>query len=66
MGGEKGEQKWRWDGTDALEGQLREGKGSHGRRGKLRDHWEDRRSKGSMVRFPLPTWAPGSPLRPWA
>ena len=56
-------EKWRWDGTGAPEGWLREGKGSHSRRGKLGDHWEGRESKGSVARLPLPTWAPRSLLR---
>ena len=59
----KGEEKWRWDGTGVPEGRLGEGKGSHAGRGKLGDHWEGRGSKGRVVRFPLPTWAPGSLLR---
>ena len=63
MGGVKGEKKWRWEGTGATEGQLGKGKGSHARRGKWGDHWEDRGSKGSMDRFPLPTWAPRNLLR---
>ena len=63
MGGVKGEEKWRWDGTGAPEGRLGEGKGSHARRGKLGNHWEGRGSKGSVARFPLPTWAPRNLLR---
>ena len=63
MGGVKWEGKSRWEGTGTPEGRLGEGKGSHVRRGKLWDHWEDRGSKGSKARFPLPTWAPGSLLR---
>ena len=63
MGGVKGEEKWRWDGTGAPEGQLWEGKGSHTRRGKLGNHWEGRGSKGSVARFPLPTWTPRNLLR---
>ena len=62
-GGVRGEEKWRRDGTGTSEGRLGEGKGSHARRGKLGDHWEGRGSKGSVDRFPLPTWAPGSLLR---
>ena len=42
MGGVKGEEKWRWDGTGTPEGQLGEGKGSNAQRGKMGDHWEDR------------------------
>ena len=63
MGGVKGEEKWRWDGTGAPEGRLGEGMGSHTGRGKLGDHWEGRGSKGSMDRFPLPTWTPKNLLR---
>ena len=59
----RGEEKWRREGTGAPEGQLGEGKVSHTRRGKLGNHWEGRGSKGSVARFPLPTWAPGSLLR---
>ena len=59
----KGEEKWRWDMTGAPEWQLGEGKGSHARRGKLRNHWEGRGAKGSVARFPLPTWAPRDLLR---
>ena len=65
-GGVRREEKWRQDRTGAPEGQRGEGKGSHARRGKLGDHWEGRGSKGSVVRFPLPTWAPRSLLRSWA
>ena len=54
-GGGEVEAGWDW----APEGQMGEGKGSHTRRGRLGDHWEGRGSKGSGVRFPLPTWAPG-------
>ena len=57
----KGEEKWVR--TGALEGWLGEGKGSHTPRGKLGNHWEGRGSKGSMARFPLPTWAPRNLLR---
>ena len=35
MGGVKGKEKWRQDGTGAPEGRLGEGKGSHAQRGKL-------------------------------
>ena len=35
MGGVKGEEKWRWDGTGTPEGRRGEGKGSHTRRGKI-------------------------------
>ena len=63
MGGVKGEEKWRRDGTGAPEEQLGEEKGSHAQRGKLGDHWEGRGSKGSMARFPLPTWGPRNLLR---
>ena len=63
MGGLKGEEKGRWDGTGAPEGQLGEGKGSHTRSGKLGNHWEGRGSKGSMARLPLPTSASSSLLR---
>ena len=63
VGGVKGEEKWRWEGTGAPEGQLGEGKGSHAQRGKLRNHWESRGSKGSMARFPLPTCVPRNLLR---
>ena len=60
----KGEEKWRRDGTGAPEGWLGgERKGSHTRRGKLGNHWEGRGSKGSVARFPLPTWDPRSLLR---
>ena len=59
----RGEEKWRWDGTGAPEGWLGEGKGFHTLRGDLGDHWEGRGSKGSMTRFPLPTWAPRNLLR---
>ena len=59
-------EKWRRDGTGAPEGWLGEGKGSHAWRGKLGNHWEGRGSKGSMTRFPLPTWAPRNLLRSWA
>ena len=52
----KGEEKWRQDGTGAPEGWLGEGKGSHAQWGELGNHWEGRGSKGSMARFPLPTW----------
>ena len=55
MGGVKGEEKWRWDRTGTPEGQLGEEKVSHTQRGKLRNHWEGRGSKGSVARFPLPT-----------
>ena len=51
----KGEEKWGRDGTGAPEGRLGEGKGSHARRGKLGNHWEDRGSKGNVARFPLTT-----------
>ena len=61
--GVRGEEKWRRDGTGTPEGWLKEGRGSHAQRGKLGDHWEGRGSKGSMARFPLPTWAPRSLLR---
>ena len=64
--GGEGEGKRRWDGTGTAEGQLGERKGSHTRRGKLGDHQEDKGAKGSVARFPLPTWAPGSLLRSWA
>ena len=63
MGGVKGKEKQRQDGTGAPEGLLGEGKGSHTQRGKLEDHWEGRGSKGSMARFPLPTWTPRNLLR---
>ena len=63
MGGVKGEEKWKRNGTGAPEGRLGEGKGSHTRRGKLGDHWEGRGSKGSVARFPLLLWAPGNLLR---
>ena len=63
MGVVKGEEKWRRDGTGASEGWLWEGKGSHARRGKLGNHWEGRGSKGSVARFTMPTWAPGSLLK---
>ena len=65
LGGVKGEEKWRRDETGTPEEPLGEGKGkgSHARRGKLGSHWEGRRSKGSMARFPLPTWAPRNLLR---
>ena len=66
MGGVKGEEKGREDGTGAPEGRLEEGKESHAQRGKLGDHWEGRGSKGSVARFPLTTWAPRNMLRPWA
>ena len=66
MWGVKGEEKWRCDGTGIPEGRLGDGKGSHARRGKLGDHWEGRGSKGSMARFPLPTWTPRNLLRSWA
>ena len=66
LGGMRGEEKWRRDGTGAPEGWLGEGKGSHTWRGKLWDHWEGRGSKGSMDRSPPPTWAPRSLLRSWA
>ena len=59
----KGEKKWRRVRTGAPEGRLREGKGSHARRGKLGNHWEGIGSKGSVVRFPLPTWAPRNLMR---
>ena len=62
----RGEEKWRQDKTSAPEGWLGEGKGCHARRGKLGDHWEGRGSKGSVARFPLPTWAPRNLLRSWA
>ena len=63
MGGVKGKEKWRPDGTGAPEGWLGEGKGSHARKGKLGNHWEGRGSNESMARFPLPTWAPRNLLR---
>ena len=63
MGGVKGEEKWKQDGTGVPDGQLGEGKGSHARRGKLGNHWEGRVSKGSVARFPLPTWASRNLLR---
>ena len=63
MGGVRGEEKWRQDGTSISEGWLGEGKASHTRRGKVGDHWEGKGSKGSVVRFPLPAWALGSLLR---
>ena len=58
MGGVKGEEKWRREGTSIPEGRLGEGKGSHARRGQLGDHWAGRGSKGSVARFPLLTWTP--------
>ena len=63
MGGVKGEQKWRREGTGTPEGRLVEGKGSHAQRGKLGNRWEGRGSKEGVARFPLPTWAPRSLLR---
>ena len=48
------------------EGRLAEGKGSHAQREILGDHWEGRGAKGSMARFPLPTWARRNLLRSWA
>ena len=62
-GGVREEEKWRPDGTGTPEGRLGEGKGSHARRGKLGNHREGRGSKGSVARFPLPTWAPRNLLR---
>ena len=74
MGGVRGEEKWRQDGTGAPEGRLGEGKGSRAQRGKGRDHWEGRGSKGSMAsisRAHLGPWEPAEipglilcPLRP--
>ena len=63
MGGVKGEEKWRQEGTGAPEGRMEEGKGSHAQRGKLGNHWEGRGSKGSIARFPLPTWTLRNLLR---
>ena len=66
MGGVKGEEKCRRDGTDHAEELLGEGKGSHAWKGKLWDHWEGRGSKESVARFSLLTWVPRSLLRYWA
>ena len=63
VGRVRGEEKWRRDRTGAPEGRLGEGKGSHARRGKLGNPWEGRGSKGSVARFPLPTWTPRNLLR---
>ena len=63
MGGVKGEEKWRKNGTGTPEGWLGEEKGSHAQKG---GHWEGRGSKGSVAKFPLPTWAPRNLLRSWA
>ena len=63
LGGVRGEEKWRRDGTGAPEGWLGEGKGSHAQRGKLENHWDGRGSKGSMANFLLPTWIPRNLLR---
>ena len=62
-GGERGEEKWRWDGTGAPEGRLGEGKGSHAQRGKGGTFGRAENQKGAWPAFPLPAWAPGNLLR---
>ena len=70
----RGEEKWRRYGTSAPEGWLGEGKGSHAQKGKGRDHWDGRESKGNVASISpdhLGSWKPAEipslilcPLKP--